>query len=670
MYNTDLFDNTTIARLIGHYETLLESIVADADQRISDVQILTDAEHQQLLVDWNNTSSGYPRDRCVHQLFEQQVEQSPDAVAVVYGDQQLTYQEINCRANQLAHYLRTQGIGSDTPVAILVERSCEMVVGWLGILKAGGAYVPMDPSYPEQRLALMLKDSEAPVLLTMESMKDRVPDYRGRILSLDSDTDELEGQPVTNPCVSVSATSLAYVIYTSGSTGKPKGVAIPHRAVNRLVCKTDYLQIEASDRVAQASNASFDAATFEIWGVLLHGAQLVGVAREMTLNPKAFTDFLDRQRITVMFITTALFNQMACEAPGAFSGLRALLFGGEAVDPSWVRHVLSNGPPQRLLHVYGPTETTTFATWYEVKEVPEVVLTVPIGTPIANTQAYILDRDLQPVPIGIPGELYLSGDGLGRGYLNRPELTAEKFIPDTFSEDPAARLYKTGDLARYLPDGTIEFLGRIDHQVKIRGFRIELGEVESVLGRHPAVEEAVVIAREDVPGDKRLVAYVVSSREPTPTFSELRRFLKEKLPDYMIPSAFVELESLPLTPNGKVDRRALPTPDLERSRLETKFVAPHTPVEKVLAKIWSEALGLQRVGVHDNFFELGGHSLLATQVMSRARDNFKMELPLLRFFETPTIAGLTELVETIRLTGLGPRPYRETTTSEREEGEI
>jgi acyl carrier protein len=316
-----------------------------------------------------------------------------------------------------------------------------------------------------------------------------------------------------------------------------------------------------------------------------------------------------------------------------------------------VRQVLSNGPPQRLLHVYGPTETTTFATWYEVKEVPEGALTVPIGIPIANTQAYILDRDLQPVPIGIPGELYISGDGLGRGYLNRPELTAEKFISDPFSEDPTARLYKTGDLARYLPDGSIEFLGRIDHQVKIRGFRIELGEIESLLGRHPMVSDTVVIMREDVPGDKRLVAYVVPSNESTPTFSELRSFLKEKLPDYMIPSAFVDLGSLPLTPNGKVDRRALPTPDLERPRLETKFVAPRTPVEKVLAKIWIEVLGLERVGVHDNFFELGGNSLLATQVMSRAPENFEIELPLVRLFETQTIAGLSESIEKAKNSG-------------------
>jgi amino acid adenylation domain-containing protein len=600
---------------------------------------------QPLLVEWNDTGTDYPHDTSIHELFEARAEQNPGDTAVVFEDNKLTYAELNRRANQLAHYLRTQGIGPDVPVAILAERSCEMVVGWLGILKAGGAYVPMDPLYPGQRLALMLKDSKAPVVLTMASMKDRLPEYQGRILSLDSDADEFEKAPGTNPSVKVSATNLAYVIYTSGSTGEPKGVAVPHRAVNRLVCNTDYLQVEASDRVAQASNASFDAATFEIWGALLHGAQLVSIAHEMTLNPKAFADFLDRQRITVLFITTALFNQMARDVPKAFCGLRALLFGGEAVDPSWVRQVLSNGPPQRLLHVYGPTETTTFATWYEVKEVPEGALTVPIGIPIANTQAYILDRDLQPVSVGDPGELYLGGDGLAREYLNEPELTAERFIPDPFGDGRESRLYSTGDTVRFLSNGSIEFLGRIDDQVKIHGFRIEPGEIEAMLSLHPGIHETVVMVREDQRSEKRLVAYLVLAEQQQPSRADLRSFLKERLPDYMLPHAFMVLDNFPLTPNGKVNRRALPIPDWHKRDVDLEFVPPSTPIEEMLAGIWCEMLGVSQVSMDDNFFELGGHSLVASRFISRVRESLKVELLIQAIFEKPTVAELAKIIE-------------------------
>lgn len=602
-------------------------------------------ELQPLLVEWNDTGTDYPHNTSIHELFEAQAEQNPGDTAVVFEDNKLTYAELNRRANQLAHYLQTQGIGPDVPVAILVERSCEMVVGWLGILKAGGAYVPMDPLYPGQRLALMLKDSKTPVLLTMEPMKDRLPEYQGRILSLDSDADEFEGEPGTNPSVKVSANNLAYVIYTSGSTGEPKGVAVPHRAVNRLVCNTDYLQVEASDRVAQASNASFDAATFEIWGALLHGAQLIGIAREKTLIPKDFADFLDRQRITVMFITTALFNQMAREVPGAFRGLRALLFGGEAVDPGWVRQVLNNDPPQRLLHVYGPTETTTFATWYEVKEVPEGALTVPIGSPIANAQAYILDQDLQPVSVGDPGELYLGGDGLARGYLNEPELTAERFIPDPFGNGRESRFYRTGDTVRYLSNGSIEFLGRIDDQVKLHGFRIEPGEIEAILSLHPGVNETVVAVREDERSEKRLVAYLVLAEQQQLSRADLRNYLKERLPDYMLPHAFMVLDNFPLTPNGKVDRRVLPIPDWHKRDVDLDFVPPSTPIEEILAGIYVEVLGLERVGINDSFYELGGHSLNATQIVSRIRDLLDVELPLQSVFEIPIVSDLAMLLQ-------------------------
>jgi acyl-coenzyme A synthetase/AMP-(fatty) acid ligase/acyl carrier protein len=415
--------------------------------------------------------------------------------------------------------------------------------------------------------------------------------------------------------------------------------------VNRLVFNTNYINLEPNDVVAQVSNYSFDAATFEIWGALLHGVRLVGFSKDVVLSPKDFANQLRQQEISVLFLTTALFNQIAKQVPSAFNSVRNLLFGGEAVDPRWVKEVLKNEPPQRLLHVYGPTESTTFASWYLVPDVSQEATTIPIGRPLSNTQIYLLDAQLQPVPIGVPGELYIGGAGLARGYLNRPDLTAERFIPNPFSKaEGSDRLYKTGDLARYLPDGNIEFLGRIDHQVKIRGFRIELGEIETAIAQHPHVRENIVIAREDVPGNKQLVAYVVPDPENVPTLRELRGFLKDKLPDYMVPSAFVFLESLPLTPNGKVDRRVLPMPDRTLPELERNYVTPRTPLEEVLAGIWADVLEVEQVGVYDDFFELGGHSLLATQIVSQVQEILQVELPLRSFFETQTVADLAALI--------------------------
>jgi amino acid adenylation domain-containing protein len=665
-YNTDIFESLTITRMAGHYQSLLESIVTNPDQRVSDVQILTDTERKQMLVDWNDTSSGYPDDRCVHQLFEQQVEHSPDAVAVVYEDEQLTYRELNARANQLARYLNKLGVGPEVLVGICVQRSLEMVVGLLAIIKAGGAYVPLDPAYPTERLAFMLSDTQTPVLLTQKRLVDKLPVYAGEIFCLDGDDSAIARENAENPTSAATPANLAYVIYTSGSTGQPKGVEIQHGGVVNLIAwHQQTYKVAPNDRATQLASLAFDASVWELWPHLTAGASIHIPNEETRASPPKLLEWLSAEAITLCFMPTPLAESVLEEQLPKSLALRALLTGGDKLHRRPPKDL-----PFRLVNHYGPTENTVVTTWAPVAPVTEADTPPVIGRPICNTRVYVLDHHLNPVPIGIPGEMYISGDGLARGYLNRPELTAEKFIQNPFSADPKARMYLTGDLARYLPDGNIEFLGRIDNQVKIRGFRIEIGEVESVLGRHPAVEETVVIAREDVPGDKRLVAYVVASPGPALTFSELRSFLKDKLPDYMIPSAFVFLDLLPLTPNGKVNRRALPTPDLERSRLETKFVAPRTQVEKDLAKIWGEMLGLEPVGVHDNFFDLGGHSLLVTQVMSRIRENFEMELPLPRFFETPTIAGLTELIETIRLTGLGPRPYRETTTSDREEGEI
>lgn len=622
--------------------------------------LVTETERHQLLVEWNNTLVDYPRDKCIHQLFEAQVELTPDAVAVVFEDKQLTYSQLNARANQLARYLQKLGVKPDVLVGICVDRSPEMIVGLLGILKAGGAYVPLDPTYPKERLSFMLSDSQVQVLLTQQKFVEEFSESWVKTVCLDTHWESISRQSQENPTKDVTAENLAYVIYTSGSTGTPKGVAVPHRAVNRLVCNTNYVQLEASDLIAQASNASFDAATFEIWGSLLHGARLVVIPQNVVLSPQHFAACIREQKISVLFLTTALFNQLASIVPQAFKDLRYLLFGGETVDTKSVKAVLRNGVPQQLLHIYGPTESTTFSCWYQVQDVAEGATNLPIGRPISNTQIYILDLKLQPVPIGNPGELYIGGDGLARDYLNRPDLTEEKFIPNPFGN---SKLYKTGDLARYLPDGNIEFLGRVDNQVKIRGFRIELGEIEVVVTAYPAVRQAVVLAREDAPGDKRLVAYIVPTLQESPPQEQsqegqlqaeqilpqsdsleklvplLRSYVKARLPEYMVPSAFVVLEAFPVTPNGKVDRRALPAPLPTRTTLET-FVPPRTPVEEILANIWTKILQVQPIGIHDNFFELGGNSIKAMRLINelQAQSQISQILHPTALFEAPTIA--------------------------------
>ncbi|HWI59618.1 MAG TPA: amino acid adenylation domain-containing protein, partial [Bacillota bacterium] len=590
-YNSDLFEPATIGRLLQHLEMLLKGIVANPKQRLAELPLLTEAERQQLLVEWNRTTTDYPRNWCTHQIFETQVERAPQAIALSFGPQSMSYAELNARANQLAHYLKQFHIGPDVPVGICVDRSMEMVVGVLAILKAGGAYVPLDASYPRERLEFMLQDTAAPVLLTQQSLLSRMPHHLAKVICLDADWELVARESRHNLATATQPDSLAYVMYTSGSTGQPKGVAVPHRAVNRLVLNTDYIHLDATDRIAQVSNFSFDAATFEIWGALLNGGQLVGITKDVALSPRDFARELREQGITAIFLTSALFNQLASEVPGAFESLRTAMAGGEALDPKWVRHVLGHRPPQRLVNGYGPTENTTFTCCYHIRDLTEAASNVPIGRPIANTQVYILDRHLNPVPIGMPGELYAGGDGVARGYWKRPELTAEKFIPNPFCHSqPAAYLYKTGDLARYLPDGNIEFLGRIDQQVKVRGFRIELGEIETVLGQHPGVRECVVTVYGKGVRDRRLAAYFVPGSEPAPKPGELRAFVSEKLPDYMVPAVFVPLTALPLTPNGKVDRKALPAPDQARPDLERKYACPRDAVERQLTRIWENVL--------------------------------------------------------------------------------
>ncbi|MEH2130688.1 MAG: amino acid adenylation domain-containing protein [Nostoc sp.] len=635
-----------------------KTIITNSTQSLDDSSVLTEQELHQILFEWNDTRADYPQHLCIHQLFEAQVEKTPDSIAVVFKEEQLTYQELNYRANQIAHYLQSLGVKPEVLVGICVERSSEtlpeasleMIVGLLGILKAGGAYVPLDPAYPKERLNFMLSDSQVPVLLTQQKFVEGFAASGAKLVCLDTDWESVNQHSQENPTSNITAENLAYVIYTSGSTGTPKGVAIPHRAVNRLVCNTNYIKFASSDayggqlRVAQASNTSFDAATFEIWGSLLHGARLVVIPQNVVLSPQYFAAYICEQKISVLFLTPALFNQLASIVPEAFKDLHHLLIGGDVLDIKSVKAVFKNGSPRRLLNAYGPTESTTFACWYLVQDIPEGAINIPIGRPLSNTQIYILDSKLQPVPIGTAGELYIGGDGLARGYLNRPELTEEKFIPNPF-EAGGTKLYKTGDLARYLPDGNIEFIGRVDNQVKIRGFRIELGEIEALLSQHSDVQEAVVIAREDIPGDQRLVAYIVPNQQLDASAITLKRFLQEKLPHYMVPAVFVFLDSLPLTPNGKVDRRHLPACDRTRPDLQETFVPSCNPIEETLAVIWTELLALKQIGVNDNFFYLGGHSLIATQILSRVREVFQVELFFHHIFEKPTIAGLAELIQ-------------------------
>jgi amino acid adenylation domain-containing protein len=634
-------------RICGFMQTALSNLVEALETRpdtpVCDIEVLPDAERHRLLVEWNDTAADYPRDKCIHELFAEQVAKTPDAVAVAFEDRQLSYGELECRAKQLAHHLRGLGVGPETVVGLCVERSIEMVVGLLGILKAGGAYLPLDPGYPPERLAYMLSDARAQVLVTQAHLVGQLPEHDARVVRLDADGEAIERHPAAVPASRTNPDNLAYVIYTSGSTGRPKGIAVPHHAIARLVLRTDYVKLGPPDRLAHLSSPSFDATTFELWGALLNGSTVVVINRDTVLSPHAFADALRNRQITTLFVTTALFNRLAQDAPGIFARVRDVLFGGEAVDPRMVRAVLADGPPQRLLHVYGPTEATTFSTWQAVTAVASSAGTVAIGRPIANGTCYVLGHDLEPVPLGAAGELYIGGDGLGRGYLNRPGLTAERFVPNPFGEGD--RLYRTGDRVRYLEDGNLEFLGRVDRQVKIRGFRIELGEIEARLVEHPAVGQAIVVAREDTPGDKRLVAYVVAADAARVDAGELHLHLKRSLPEYMVPSAYVVLEALPLTPNGKLDRRALPTPE---ARAATgNYVAPCTPVEEALTGIWSEVLRVERVGIEDNFFELGGHSLTAMRVIALVRETLAVELPVRALFEAPTVRELAELIVNI-----------------------
>jgi amino acid adenylation domain-containing protein len=592
-----------------------------------------------MLVEWNATETTYPRNVCIHHLFEAQVEQTPEAVALVFGEDTLTYEELNNRANHLAHYLCQQyGVGPEVCVGLCMDRSLDMVVGILGILKAGGAYVPLDPTYPSARLAYILDDAQIQVLLTQERLVESLPQLKEKVICVDSDPNCFPSGKVSNLEIQATSGNLAYLIYTSGSTGQPKGVAIEHKSAVALInWAKEVFGAEELRGVLASTSICFDLSVFEFFVPLGWGGTVILAHNVLDLPGLPNAEEVTLINTVPSGIAALLRLLRGTPLPAS---VRTVNLAGEPLRPHLVREIQNAGTVEKVYDLYGPSEDTTYSTKaLREGDGPEI-----IGRPISNTQAYLLDRNLEPVPIGVSGEVYLGGEGIARGYYNRPELTAESFIPNPFDRKPGSRLYKTGDVARYLPDGTIQYLGRLDHQVKIRGYRIELGEIETTLNQLTGIKEAVVVAREDEPGDIRIVAYVVPEEEPLSP-PDLREFLKQTLPEYMVPAAFVELGEVPLTPNGKLDRQALPKPTGSLTGLETKFLAPRNPVEKVLAKIWSEVLGLERVGARDNFYELGGHSLLATQVVARVGQTFEVELPLRVFFENPTVAGLTEVLE-------------------------
>jgi amino acid adenylation domain-containing protein len=642
-YRPDLFEATTIARMMEHFRILLDSAVEKPEQKISKLPWLTEAERHQLLVEWNNTTVDYPRNIPLNKFIEDQVERTPDSVALIYESEQLSYRQLNTRANQLAHRLKKLGVGPDVLVAVLAERSVEMVVALLGIIKAGGAYVPLDPEYPTERLAGMLEDAKPRVLLTQEQLLDRVPIGATHVICLDRDWGTLQQESTANLPVEVIGKNLAYAIYTSGSTGKPKGVPNVHEGiVNRLLWMQGMYQLTAADRVLQKTPFSFDVSVWEFFWPLMTGAALV-VARPGGHRDAAYlVNLIAKQGITTIhFVPSMLGIFLETGGLERCNSLRQVFASGEALSFELQQRFFER-LRAKLHNLYGPTEAAVDVTYWACRREGERPI-VPIGRPISNTQIYILDPNLQPAPIGVAGELHIGGIGLARGYLNRPDLTAQKFIPNPFSQEPGARLYKTGDLARFLPDGNIEYLGRIDNQVKLRGFRIELGEIEAVLEECTGVRQAVVVVREDRPNDKRLVAYLVPISTQDLGIDSLRQRLEEKLPEFMAPSKFVVMDEFPMTTSGKVDRRALPAPDWSQAE-SASSVAARDSLELMLVDIWKKALGIPNLGVTDNFFDLGGHSLLAARLLSEVEKIAGRQLPLSALFRGATVESLAQLI--------------------------
>ena len=658
-YASALYERETIERHVEYLRCIAQAMVHDDATAIDRLNILPEALRHKLLVEWNDTRREYPDTHCVHELFEAQVARQPDAIAVKHGEREVSYAQLNAMANRLAHRLRSLGVGPDDRVAILMERSIELVMAQLAILKCGAVYVPLDVEMPLGRLTFMIEDSGCALLVSESTATAPSLPTLARI--------NLDDGPADGPhhgrAADVSCRSAACVMYTSGSTGQPNGVIVPHRAIVRLVVNGAYAEFSPRDRFAFAANPAFDASTLEVWGALLNGGEIVVVDRGVLLDPARFAQTLQAAGVSVLWLTVGLFNQFADELAGVIRGLRYLIVGGDTLDPRVMARVLRKGRPRHLLNGYGPTESTTFATTFEIDSIDDESARIPIGRPIANTRVYILDHHAEPVPTGVAGELFIAGAGLALGYLNRPELSAERFLPDPFSAEPEARMYKTGDVGRYLADGSIEFLGRTDHQVKIRGFRVELGEIEARLGACEGVKEVVVLAREDTPGEKRLVAYYTEpgvagdgqqAQAPTRrSVHELREQLAAQLPEYMVPAAFVALPALPLTPNGKVDRKALPRP--QASGFASKeYEAPQGEIETALARVWSEVLGVQRVGRRDHFFELGGHSLMAVRVVSRVRQRLGVEVDLGEVFDKPELSAFAQALQSTVRSKLPP----------------
>ncbi len=642
-YRQDRFSEDVIQRMSGHLVTLLEGIVANPEQCLSELPLLT-ASELQLLAQWNDTTRKYPQQVCMHELFERQAERTPEAAAVLFHEAQVSYGELNRRANQLANYLRRAGVGPEVRVGILLERSVEMIVSLLGVLKAGGAYVPFDPQYPAERLAFMIEDAELEVLITQESLRGRLADTAAsKVIVVEQEA--WNGESTANVESGVREENLAYLIYTSGSTGRPKGVAIEHRnAVTLIHWAREIFSADELQGMLASTSICFDLSVFELFVPLSWGGRIILAAHHLALASMAHRAEV-RLINTGPCIITELLRLQAIPAE-----TRVVNLAGEALRRPLVDQLYELSTIERVVNLYGPSEDTTYSTWAVMQR--RDASPVPIGRPVANTRVYVVDKRGLPLPIGVAGELWLGGEGVARGYFGRAVLTAEKFIPDGLSGQRGARLYRTGDLVRYLPDGNIEYLGRVDQQVKIRGIRVELGEIEAALLGHPSIQEAVVLFREYRPSDNRLVAYVSPEwKDVRQLNKELQNYLREKLPKYMVPTTFVALPALPLNPNGKVDRKALPVTEFGDQKVD--YVAPRTPIEESLASIWSEVLGLDHVGVDDDFFSLGGQSLLATMVITRVRQSLKIELPQRIFFEAPTVARLAQRVEDIKRWGHG-----------------
>jgi myxalamid-type nonribosomal peptide synthetase MxaA len=642
VYATDLFDASTLQRMAAHLRQLLEGVVADPDCRIQELPMLPEDERERVLQGFNQTQACYPHDRPIHELFEDQVRRSPDAVAALYQEQRMTYRELNQRANQLARQLRAAGVAPGDFVPVQMSRSLQVLIAQIAVLKCGGVYVPIDPGLPAERRQFMIRDCSARHVVCDRDDHDGVASHLVDWINCTTVAQRIAGLVADDLDLRIDAGLPAYVMYTSGSTGTPKGVLVAHHSVNRLAINNGYADLGPGDVIAHHSNPAFDASTFEVWSALLNGASILIVEQSVVLDGERFAELLKRARVTAMYLSVGLFSQYTQTLAPVFPTLRYLMVGGDSLEPAGVRRVLSFSPPRQLLNVYGPTESTTFSTSYHIEHVPEEATQIPIGRPISNARIYILDEHRQPVPIGIPGELYIGGAGVACGYLNRPAFTAERFVPDPFGDEPGARLYRTGDLGRWRADGVIEFLGRNDGQVKIRGYRIELGEIEARLAQHPLLSAATVLARQDASAEKRLVAYVVpSDMRNAPAAKQLRAYLEGVLPEYMVPSAFVVLEALPLTSTGKVDRRALPVPAVE-AYASREYEAPVGQTEQELARIWQELLGVARVGRDDSFFDLGGHSLLAIKALFLINQRFGSALRVIDLYHSPTIHKLAE----------------------------